>query len=115
MELNHFHFESPLWFWGLLVIPITVVLNILFCRLSLSKNQLEKFIDKNLLPHLLVNDAKRRQNLWKSLLLWSVLWAFLMSALAGPRWDYHERETFTPDQNLVILLDLSQSMDVKDV
>ncbi|MBY0292549.1 MAG: VWA domain-containing protein, partial [Alphaproteobacteria bacterium] len=26
-----------------------------------------------------------------------------------------ERETFTPDQNLVILLDLSQSMDVKDV
>lgn len=115
MELNHFHFESPLWFWGLLVIPIMVILNILFCRFSLPKDRLEKFIDKNLIPHLLVNDVKRQQNLWKSLLVWSVLWTFLIGALAGPRWDYLERETFTPDQNLVILLDLSQSMDVKDV
>jgi Ca-activated chloride channel family protein len=35
--------------------------------------------------------------------------------MAGPRWDFHEVELFRPANDLVILLDISRSMDAEDV
>ena len=49
------------------------------------------------------------------MLLWSVVWACLTLALAGPRWNFREMETFSRDQSLVILLDLSESMNATDI
>jgi len=44
-----------------------------------------------------------------------MVWACLTLALAGPRWNFREMETFSRDQSLVILLDLSESMNATDI
>ena len=66
------------------------------------------------MPHLLLRGKAISRPIWKPLLIWSILWTLLMGAMAGPRWDFKEVEVFKPDQNLVILLDLSQSMNGED-
>jgi Ca-activated chloride channel family protein len=116
MALEHFHFESPVWLWGMAVLPfVWGLIHTVFYRKNTPLHRLKAVIDKDLLPHLLIRKGRGQRSLWTSLLLWSVLWALLMGALAGPRWNYHEIETLTPDQNLIILLDLSKSMDGEDV
>lgn len=115
MEYNNFHFTEIFWLFGLVAIPAIVVLYALFFRKSANTSRLEGFIDAHLLPHLLINQNTGEQKIWKTIAIWSLLWALLMGALAGPRWDYKEIETSAPDQSLVVLLDLSQSMDAEDV
>lgn len=115
MEFSHFHFENPLWLWGLLLIPLVGVMYKFFYKPHSHISRLEEFIDKELLPHLLINSGKSQHSFWRSLLLGSLLWTLLIGALAGPRWMYHEVETFSPDQSLCILLDVSKSMDASDV
>lgn len=115
MDLSEFHFTHPLWLSIGIVIPVVWLCYLFFYQNSNPSHQLEKFIDKHLLPYLLVNSPNQKSSVWKSLLLWSGIWASLTIAIAGPRWDYQELETFHRDQSLVILLDLSQSMDSKDI
>lgn len=115
MELSHLHFAHPLWLWGGLVIPLVWILFFLFYRAQRSLYQLEKFIDRHLLPYLLVNKSNKKKSFWKTLLIWSIVWGCLTLALAGPRWSFREMETFSRDQSLVILLDLSESMNATDI
>jgi Ca-activated chloride channel family protein len=73
------------------------------------------YADARLLPFLLGrHDLPARQQ-WRRFLGWSILWALLVAAIAGPRWDYRDVQLFRPGNDLVILLDLSRSMDVTDV
>jgi Ca-activated chloride channel family protein len=44
-----------------------------------------------------------------------ILWILGVLALAGPRWDYEEQAVVRSNANLMILLDLSKSMRVKDL
>jgi Ca-activated chloride channel family protein len=60
------------------------------------------------------HDLPPRQQ-WRRFLAWSLLWALLVSAIAGPRWDFEDVQLFRPGSDLVILLDLSRSMDVSDI
>lgn len=115
MNFREFCFAYPLWLWGNFIIPIVWILFFVFRRVEQPKYQLEKFIDKHLLPYLLVNQEDKRRSLWKTLILWSVVWSCLTIALAGPRWDFREVEMFSKDQSLVILLDLSESMNGEDI
>lgn len=115
MELSLLHFSHPLWLWAALAVPAVWIVYFLFYRINRHYRQLEKFIDPHLLPYLLVNRANKKNSLWKHLLLWSAVWSFLTIAVAGPRWSYREIETFSKDQSLVILLDLSESMNASDV
>jgi Ca-activated chloride channel homolog len=43
------------------------------------------------------------------------LWALILTAMAGPRWDATDVRLFHPGNNLLILLDISRSMQVTDV
>lgn len=115
MDLNQVHFAQPLWLWGILIIPLVWTLFLLYFRSSLPSHQLEKFIDSHLLPFLLVNGPEKKMTLWRGLLLWSMAWVCLTLALAGPRWSFREMETFSRDQSLVIVLDLSESMNAADI
>lgn len=115
MDLNQLHFAHPLWLWGGIAVPLLWIAFLLFYRTQRSVHQLEKFIDSHLLPYLLVNKAHKEKSIWKTFLLWSVVWSFLTLALAGPRWSFREMETFSQDQSLVILLDLSESMNATDI
>lgn len=115
MDLNQMHFAHPVWFWMLLVIPLVWGISFLYYRGQQPLHQLEKFIDKHLIPILLLGSSYKKKRLWPYLILWSCVWSCFVFALAGPRWDFREMTTFTKDQSLVILLDLSESMNAKDV
>lgn len=115
MWLEQFNFENAAWLWGIIIIPAIWLLYRFFYHINRSIHNLEAFADKELLPHLLKNPNGEQQSVRRPLVLWSLFWLCTMIAMAGPRWDFTDIETFTPDQSLVILLDLSQSMDATDV
>lgn len=109
-----FHFAEPWWLLGLLV-PFLVWL---WQRLTVARTKqgrIDRYADPELLPHLLnysePGAAARRRRLTR----WSLIWLLLILAMAGPRWDFAETELFRPGSDLVILLDLSRSMEVADV
>jgi len=105
-----FHFAEPVWLWLLLLAPFWLLWRVVGGRSR--QRQLQRFADPHLLPHLLVQRS-RADHRW--LPLWPWLWALMVLALAGPRWDFGEVETFPLANAAVILLDLSRSMDAVDV
>lgn len=115
MDLSQLHFAHPLWFLLLIAIPLVWGLFFLYYSKQQPLHQLEKFIDKHLIPYLLITGEEKKKKLWSPILFWSFAWSFLVLALAGPRWDFREAITFTRDQSLVILLDLSESMNADDI
>lgn len=115
MALSDLHFSHPLWLLTLLVLPMVWGFFFLFYQRQQPLHQLEKFIDKHLIPFLLLGNEHKKKKLCTPLLIWSFVWCCLSLALAGPRWDFREIDTFTRDQSLVILLDLSESMNAKDI
>lgn len=115
MDFNEWHLTYPMWLWGLMIIPLIWTAYILFYHTYHSSKQLESFIDSHLLPFLLVKGDGKKSSWWKVLLAWSFVWSCLILALAGPRWNYREVEMTSKDQALVILLDLSESMNAADI
>lgn len=119
MDFSLFHFSDPEWLYGLAIIPFILILYY-FIRPASSKDQeklLEKFIDKHLLPHLIIKNSnnKKQGSAIYSLAMWSIIWCLLMLSMAGPRWSYREFQMYVPEQKAVILLDLSRSMDADDI
>ncbi len=113
-----FNFASPGWLWGLALLPLLWLLYALFFREKAQNRELLNFADAHLLPHLLADGdggAARKKGLGLPLAAWSVIFALGLVAMAGPRWDYTELKAFSSTRNLVILLDLSKSMDAQDV
>lgn len=104
-----------MWLWGLLAIPLVWILYFLFYTSNGPSQQLEKFIDSHLLPYLLIKNDEKKHSVWKFLFLWSLVWSLLIFAVAGPRWNFREIDASSKDQSLVILLDLSESMNATDV
>src|SRR5690348_17187371 len=116
MDLKAFYFAQPLWLVGLAVIPVLWTVFFLFFRPRPSSlHHLKSMIDPHLLPFLLISDKTSKTLSWKMrLLCFSVLWGCLLLALAGPRWSFRDIDMLSKDQSLVILLDLSESMDAAD-
>ena len=109
-----FHFAHS-WLLLLLLAPLLVWL---WLRISSPREYNERYrayADARLLPFLLGrHDLPQRQQ-WRRFLAWSALWGLLVIAIAGPRWDFRDVQLFRPGSDLVILLDLSRSMDVTDI
>lgn len=114
MPESGFHFAHP-WLLVFLLAPPAIWL---WLRLTAPRKHTERYrlyADPRLLPFLLdYHDMPQRQQ-WRHFLGWSLLWSLLVIAIAGPRWDFHDVQLFRPGNDLVILLDLSRSMDVTDV
>ncbi len=109
-----FHFEQPLWFLGLLVL-VPVALWLWRSAARAARGPIHRYADPHLLPHLTGTRELKAQERWGRFLQWSLLWALLLLAMAGPRWDYTDVRLFHPGNNLLILLDISRSMQVADV
>lgn len=114
MAEGSFHFAQPWWLLGLLAIPL-VLAWLRYSRPLKRRGQEYRYADAELLPHLTgeVTTAHRRNG--RVLLAWSMAWALLVLALAGPRWDYQRVSAFQTAANLVVLLDISASMQIQDV
>ncbi len=111
--LADFHFLRPEW---LLAIPVVAIILILFYRRSRQSIGWEKVCDPALLNFQL---TRTRETVGSAsrLLTWLVPIMFLITilALAGPSWQKKEQPIFQKDSALVIVLDLSLSMNARDV
>lgn len=110
----YFHFATPAWLWALLVlIPVAFWLAV---TASYSDNpRVKRYADSHLLPHLMGIRQLSVLGKWRRFSFWALLWSLIVLALAGPRWGYTDVQLFRPNSNLVVLLDISRSMDVDDV
>ena len=109
-----FHFAQPLWLWGLLAIP-AVIAWLLFSAPFRQHGLEVRYADAHLLPFLTGVATTRRASSRAPLLGWALAWSLLSLAMAGPRWDFRQMNPFEPGADLVILLDISRSMEVTDV
>ena len=111
MSLADFHFIRPLWFWA--VLPLCILIGLLW-RQRLVSRSWRTVVDAQLLPHLLMSNGAAQRRRWP--LLWVALAGVLaILALAGPTWLTLEQPVFRQQSGLVVLLDLSRSMDATDV
>ena len=114
MTETGFQFSEPAWFWGLLAI-VPVAIWLLRSAARAARGPIHRYADPHLLPHLTgTRDLETRER-WGRFLRWSLLWALLLAAMAGPRWDAIDVRLFHPGNNLLVLLDISRSMQVDDV
>ncbi|WP_299944123.1 VWA domain-containing protein [uncultured Microbulbifer sp.] len=107
--LQSFHFLRPYWLW--LLIPAALVCWGLW-KTVLNSAQLQKVIDADLLPHLLLRGGAKRP--WLFALVFALLAAMIL-ALAGPTWRKLPTPVYSNQDALVILLDLSPSMMATDL
>ena len=108
-ELSQFHFLRPQLLW--LLLP-AVLLCWGLARTVLNSGQLQKIIDADLLPHLLLRGGAKRP--WLFGLIFALLAAMTL-ALAGPSWRKLPTPVYSNQDALVILLDLSPSMMATDL
>ena len=109
-----FHFARPEWLLALLAL-IPVLGWLVFSVVRPSKGPIHRYADEHLLPHLTGVRELDVDERWSRFSRWSLLWILLVLALAGPRWDFTDIEAFSPVNELVILMDISRSMNVADV
>ncbi|WP_323844047.1 VWA domain-containing protein [Microbulbifer magnicolonia] len=108
-DLHQFHFLRPHFLW--LLIPAALLCWGL-ARTILNSGQLQKIVDAELLPYLLLRGGARRP--WLFSLIFALL-AGTIVALAGPTWRKLPTPVFSSQDALVILLDLSPSMMATDL
>jgi Ca-activated chloride channel family protein len=105
-----FHFLRPAWLLALL--PL-LALGFYWLRHPPRYNPWQEQVDEHLLRHLVLQ-RHRLSRLPLTLLL--IAWLLAVLALAGPTWSRHTAMQFRPAvPPLVIVLDLSRSMDAADL
>lgn len=109
--MNHFHFLRPFWF---ALLPCIAVLLWLYHRRKVSSRSWKSACDPELLPHLLVGGSEDRAGR-RPLYLLGFVSLLATFALAGPVWKQLETPVFRDESALVLILDLSRSMDATDI
>ncbi|WP_288129624.1 VWA domain-containing protein [Microbulbifer sp.] len=108
-NMDQFHFLRPALL--LLILPAALLCWVL-ARTVLSSGRLQKVIDPDLLPHLLLRGGEKRP--WLFALIFALL-TLMILAMAGPSWRKLPTPVYTNQDALVILLDLSPSMRATDL
>jgi Ca-activated chloride channel family protein len=93
------------------LMPLAALTLVVYSRKR--KRALERFADPELLTRLTGRDQSRRRVL-KGLLMVGAL-GLVLFALAGPRWGSHYQEVSQKGVDIMILADVSRSMEVEDV
>ncbi len=109
-SLHAFHFLRPLWLFALL--PLAALLWQMRHQ-RLASRSWESVVDAGLLKHLLIGKQGQRS----ARTVWLVALGGLLGtlALAGPAWHKLDQPVFRQQSALVVLLDLSRSMDAADI
>lgn len=115
--INNFHFAQPLYLLLFLALPLcyylTRKLEKLHSTHHLDYHKYKKLATFNNLKHLVKANNKLTHKIrW---LLLGLFLSLIILTLAQPRWRYHTTELISQNNNIVILLDSSSSMNVKDI
>ena len=108
--LSHFHFLRPEWL--LLIIPALIVAGYLLSS-TLRRGQWEDIIDPELQQHMLDQTPRKSS----SAASWGVIFSWIIAAvaIAGPSWERKSVPVVSNPDALVIILDMSLSMNATDV
>ena len=105
------HFANPLYLYALLVIPV-LTLVFIFTQIS-KKKSLERFGDKEVISGLMPLVSKRRGVIKFSIL--SFVLALIILSIARPQFGSKLREVTTEGVEIIIALDVSNSMLAEDI
>jgi len=115
---TNFHFLRPEWLW--FIIPVVFFLFFIVRHVRL-KNNWEKVCDAPLLQYQLMQEKNNTTKVTR-LLQWLIPFSYLLMlfsigliAMAGPSWEKKQQPVFQQEDALVIILDLSLSMNAKDI
>lgn len=108
--LDNFHFLRPLWCLALL--PLAGLCWLLL-KQQRNNRSWQRVIDPALLPYLL-GQVQQQVKRWP-IISFFIGGLLVIGALAGPTWQQLEQPVFRQQSALVILLDLSRSMDATDI
>ncbi len=106
-QLAWFHFLRPAWLWA--VIPLAILIGWLWRQQN--RSAWNGLCAPSLLQFL--QHAPARQRTWLGLL--AAGWFIAVIALAGPTWSQYPQALLTSPHAVVIVLDLSPSMEATDV
>ncbi len=104
------HFLRPWWVLGLL--PLVLAVYKLYSY-SLQSQNWQRVVDPQLMPFVLEGNKKKKQR-WPSTLL-AIAGGLMLIALSGPVWEKLPVPVFKSENKIVLVLDLSQSMDATDI
>ncbi|WP_299768489.1 VWA domain-containing protein [uncultured Pseudoteredinibacter sp.] len=108
--IENFHLLRP---WALLLIPVVVTLLYLAAKQAKGRSAWNKWVDEKLLASLLVDQqAIQRQTPWWLL---AIVLCFGILGLAGPSWEKIPQPIIQKQDALVVVLDLSPSMNSQDI
>lgn len=104
-------FAAAGWLWFLLLIPVGYFIAFLSDRAR--QQRLASLIDRSLwsamIPELDLSSRLRKARFWWGAALFGVI------ALARPQWGIHEEVTHVAGLDIMVVLDISNSMDVEDI
>ncbi|MFP6682275.1 MAG: VWA domain-containing protein [Gammaproteobacteria bacterium] len=110
MNFEDFHFLRPEWF--VLLVPLAL-LCWRYIRRRDAAGVWQSICDEALLPYILVKRNVGRSPLNIAVFMISGITAII--ALAGPTWERLPTPVFRDESAMVLLLDLSRSMDATDI
>ncbi len=107
--LSDFHFMHPGWLWLLLMVPLLWLWAVLRREREGTWSEL---VDEELAPFVLTGRSRKQR--YRAVTMMSLLITIATLAMAGPSWEKREIPAFRTQQSLVVGLDLSASMYVRD-
>ncbi|MFT5084083.1 MAG: Ca-activated chloride channel family protein [Lentisphaeria bacterium] len=108
--LLNFHFIRP---WWLLALPAAAIFCALLVRHQGARSQWQNIIDERLLPYLLDGQFTSRTRFPYFALL--LIWVVASLAIAGPTWKQIPQPVVKHASALIVLWDLSPSMNAQDI
>jgi len=112
--IQQLHLIRPYWLLALFPLALIIWLS---ARTQIHSRSWASVIDKRLLPHLLQGESlqKKKKNMLALFLPLFILGAIIIFALAGPAFEKRPQPVFKNQSALIIILDLSRSMDATDI
>ncbi|HET9108642.1 MAG TPA: VWA domain-containing protein [Steroidobacteraceae bacterium] len=107
--MSHFHFLHPYW---LVALPPLAALAVWLARRRGRDGPWPRLLDGELLPLLRLSEGGAGRSPW---LLFGLVWALAVLALAGPSWQRQITPAYRAPAAWVVALELSPSMDAADV
>lgn len=107
--MNEIHLLRP---YSLFLFLPFIIFAFLLARRSSSTSIWQKICSPDLMPYVLTQHAKRNTTSW---VLAAITLFLLISALAGPAWQFISVPLIKSQSGLVIVLDLSTSMNANDI
>jgi Ca-activated chloride channel homolog len=109
--LEHLHFVRADWFYAFIPLILFLLLSL---RKTLESKNWRSVIDPQLMPFVLSQSDTSRQRRYPLILVF-IAASLCITALAGPVYKKLPQPVYREQSSLVVLLDLSQSMNATDV